>query len=228
MNKVSGIKVNCRSILVAMLLTAGFSGFPQSVASEGTQTNSPQAISAIVQPALADVQAGISNLNISHWKAPSEVRSAAQQNAASIQRDLANTLPDLLSQADASPASVPPTFAVYRNIDALYDVLLRIHQTASLAAPQRESEPLSSALQKLEAARTQLGDTILKSSQDREAQIVKLQAAIKAAVPVQIAPPVKAAVIEDGPAAAPPVRKKKKAAPKPAPGTAPPAPSPHN
>jgi hypothetical protein len=165
---------------------------------------------------LADVQRCISDLNIARWKAPTEVRNAAQQNVSSIQRDLANTLPSLLSQADASPGAVPQAFTVYRNIDALYDVLLRVNETASLAAPQNESDALYSALQKLESARRQLGDTIFNASQEREAQVVKLQAAVKAATAVQApATPAKTAVVDDGPATTPPVKKKKKPAAKP-------------
>ena len=42
-----------------------------------------------------------------------------------MQRDLTSTLPGLLTQAEASgPAVALPAFAVFRNLDALYDVLL--------------------------------------------------------------------------------------------------------
>ncbi len=140
--------------------------------------------SAIVQPALTEVQRSVSALNISRWKAPGQVKSAAQQDTGSIQRDLSDTLPGLLSKADAAPTTVPPAFVVFRNIDALYDVLLRVSQTASLAAPQGESDALFSSLNKLEAARSQLGDAILSASQQREDQVVKLEAAVRAAAAV--------------------------------------------
>jgi len=94
-------------------------------------------------------------------------------------------------------------------------VLLRVSGTASLAAAQGESDEIFATLQKLEAARTQLGDAILQASQEREAEVIKLQAAVKAVPPPQ-AVPQKPAVIDDGPAAAAPVKRKKKPAPKPA------------
>jgi len=204
------------TVLSAALFLAYLPALAQPAAVSATPIAQPMLTSAIVQPALGDVQRSISGLNIARWKAPSEVRNAAQQNAASIQRDLTNTLPALLSQADASPGVVPPAFSVYRNIDALYDVLLRVNETALLAAPQNESDTLYSALQKLEAARKQLGDTILTASQEREAQLVKLQAAVNAATAVQApATPAKTAVVDDGPATTPPVKKKKKPAAKP-------------
>jgi hypothetical protein len=173
--------------------------------------------SAILQPALTDVQRSMSALTISRWKAPNDVRNAAQQNAASIQRDLTDTLPPLLSQADAAGGSVPQAFAVYRNIDALYDVLLRVYGTSSLAAPQGEADELFSSLQRLESARTQLGDAILGASQAREAEVVRLQAAVKAAAATPApAAPAKTTVVDDGPAAST-TKKKKKPAAKPAP-----------
>ena len=180
--------------------------------------------SAIVQPAMTEVQRSISALNIPRWKAPGEVKNAAQQNAGSIQRDLSDTLPGLLSKADAAPATVPPAFAVYRNIDALYDVLLRVCGTAALAAPQGEADALFSSLNKLEDARRQLGDAILNASQQREDQVVKLEAAVRAAAAAAQAqaPPPKTTVVEDGAAPPPPTKKKRKPAAKP-PAAPPPA-----
>jgi len=202
------------SVLLAGAVTAaGQAGSPAPANPESAPATRAT-VSTMVQPALSNVQHSISGLNISRWKAPGEVRGAAQQNAASIQRDLTDTLPGLLTQADAAPGTVSPSFAVYRNIDALYDVLLRVYQTASLAAPQGEADSLRSALQQLEAARRQLGDTILNDSKEHEAQLVQLEAALKAAKEThQEAAPAKTTVVDDGPT--PPPKKKKKPAAKP-------------
>lgn len=179
--------------------------------------------SAILQPALSNVQGVTSALDISRWKAPGSVREASQQDVNSIQRDLGNTLPSLLAQADSAPDSVPLSFAVYRNLDALYDVLLRVSETADLAAPEEEADSVAASLRKLETARAALGDAILHASQRHEAQIVALQSEIRA---VRATPPPqkREIVVDDGPAGttARRVRKKattKKPAQKPAAGT---------
>src|SRR5271169_6594665 len=88
---------------LAIFLVAGLPAFPELASGLGTQggtqfpssapISSSASVSGMVQPALTDVQSSLSRVNISHWKAPNEVRSAAQQDAASIQRDLTNTLP---------------------------------------------------------------------------------------------------------------------------------------
>jgi hypothetical protein len=216
------------ALLFILFLATGFSAVAQpGVPAPAADNSAPPAAgltpSAIVQPVIANVQRTIGDLNIARWKAPNEVRGATQQNASSVQRDVVETLPGLLTQADATLDSVPPSFAVYRNLDALYDVLLRIYETAMLAAPQSEVDELSATLQRVEAARSQLGNAILETSKQHEADIVKLQAAVKAATATaQAAPPAKSNVVDDGPAAAPAVTHKKKK-PKPAAPPTPPA-----
>ena len=97
-----------------------------------------------LRPALANVQTAIGSLSVAHWKASSETRAAIQQDVASMQRDLTTTLPGLVSQAEAAgangPAALSPAFAVFRNLDALYDVLLRVTETAALAGPASDAE----------------------------------------------------------------------------------------
>lgn len=209
------LPIRIPSAIFALFLAAAASG----------QTPAPTAApvvppSTIMQPALTDVQSTTSALNISRWKAPGSVRQAVQEDIDSIQRDLGNTLPGLIAQADAAPAAVSPSFSLYRNIDALYDVLLRVSETANLAAPENEVNSVASSLQRLQSARAQLGDSILRNSQQNEAQLVALAAAARAP---KAAPDAHkgATVIDDGPGKAPTKRTSKKAAQKPAQKTAP-------
>lgn len=155
-------------------------------------------VTALLSPALADVQGTTAAISVSKWKASRDVRQAAQADVNSIQRDIGSTLPALMAQADTTPGSIPPAFAVYRNLDALYDVLLRVSQTADLAGSSREAAALASSLKRLEAARSALGDTILNTSRSHEEKIVSLEAAIRTA---RTAPgrEKKETVIDDGP-----------------------------
>lgn len=163
----------------------------------------------MLQPAITEVQSATAELNISKWKISGTVRRATQEDVNSIQRDLGGTLPGLLAQADAAPGSVPPSFAVYRNLNALYDVLLRVSQIADLAAPSDEAVAVASSLKRLEAARRALGDSILNTSQRHEAQLVALTAAVedaKTAAPERR----KETVVEDGPVKTPSKRARHK------------------
>ena len=114
-----------------------------------------------LRPALANVQTAITNLNVSHWKAPNDIRATTQQDINSMQRDLNTTLPGLLTQADAAaaasgPPALSPAFAVFRNLDALYDVMLRVTETAGLAGSASDASSLEEARAGLEDGRPNL------------------------------------------------------------------------
>jgi hypothetical protein len=155
-------------------------------------------ISANLRPALAQVSQALNSLNTRRWKAPVEVRTAADQDISSIQRDLNGTLAGLLQQSDASPSSVPAAFAAYRNVDALYDTLLRVVLTANLAASDTEASSLQAALTSLESARSTVGDSIFNASQTQQSQLIQVRAALARAASVQRAP-VTTTVVDDGP-----------------------------
>ncbi len=172
-----------------------------------------------LRPALDQVGAAVANLRIAHWKAPEDVRNSSQEDVGSIQRDLSATLPPLLAQAQAagSPSSpLAPSFAVFRNIDALYDVLLRITEMANIAGSEAEAAHLEDARASLEAARAQLANSLLAGVSSQDDQLARFRAQ-RAAAAKPAAPPPAKIVVDDGPEAAKPKHHKKKPAPTPPP-----------
>jgi hypothetical protein len=132
-----------------------------------------------------------------------------------MQRDLTTTLPGLFTQAEASgPAVLSPSFAVFRNLDALYDVLLRVTETAALAGSEADAANLEDARAGLEDGRGKLGAWLLQSIGAQDAQIARLQTS--ATHPAAAAPAPTKIVVDDGPADTPKPHKKKPA-PTPAP-----------
>ena len=167
-----------------------------------------------LRPALNQVSAAVTDLRIGRWKAPEDIRSASEGDVNSIQRDLTVTLPPLLDQAQASSSSGPlaPSFAIFRNIDALYDVLLRITEMANLAGSSVEATRLEDARAALEAARAQLANSLLAAVANQDAQIAQLRARPVPTAKAAAAAPAKI-VVDDGPEPASKHRKKKPAAP---------------
>jgi hypothetical protein len=173
---------------------------------------------ANLRPALANVQTAIGSINIARWKAPNDVRGNSQQDVASMQRDLSTTLPDLFTKAETAgsgPGALSPTFAVYRNIDALYDVLLRVSQTAALTGSSSDANLLESARAGLEDGRGKLGAWLLQAIGTQDAQIAHPQPAV--AAPVAAPAPPNKVIVEDGPTATTAKPRKKKPAATPAP-----------
>jgi hypothetical protein len=167
-----------------------------------------------LRPALANVQGAIGGLSIGHWKASSEVRSNALQDVASMQRDLTATLPGLMTQAEAAgasgPAALSPAFAVFRNLDALYDVLLRVTETAALTGPGSDASSLEDARAGLEDGRAKLGAWLLEAIGAQDAQIAHAAAPVSHQAAAPAAP--NKIVVDDGPDTPKP-RKKKPATP---------------
>jgi hypothetical protein len=204
------------------LLTLALLGAGRSAGAQGTQA--PPAAAPVpasgaapapagsavtnLRPALANVQSAISGLSIAHWKAPSTARAATQQDVASMQRDLTTTLPGLMAQAEGVGGSgaLSPSFAVFRNLDALYDVLLRVTETAALAGPASDASALEDARAGLEDARANLGAWLLQSMSAQDAQIAHLLAP----PPRPVAPPPAPTkiVVNDGPDTVKPHKKK--------------------
>jgi hypothetical protein len=172
-----------------------------------------------LRPALANVQTAITSLNVSRWKAPNDIRATTQQDINSMQRDLNTTLPPLLAQADAAaaasgPPALSPAFAVFRNLDALYDVMLRVTETAGLAGSASDASSLEEARAGLEDGRAKLGAWLLQAIGAQDAQVVRLQAPVAHPAPAPPPPPNKI-VVNDGPDTTKP--HKKKPPPNPAP-----------
>jgi electron transfer flavoprotein alpha subunit len=157
----------------------------------------------------------LASITVQKWKAPGDVRQTTAADVDSMQRDLSGTLPSLVSAAQANLSRMSPAFAVYRNVDALYDVLLRVSETAQLAG-SNDARILEQQRSDLESARTQLGAALVQATQAQDNEVIQLHTA--AATAAQAAPPSTKTVVDDGPPAKPKsTRRTRKTTPPPAP-----------
>ncbi len=159
-----------RTLLLAIPLLLAPGLHAQDSSAIQTQP-APATASSLLQPSLDQLRQSLSGLRLDKWKAPGPVRQETNGNIGSITRDLDGTLPGLLMTADAAPSTVSKNLPVFRNVDALYDVLLRIVETADLAAPDPETQTLHAALTSLDSARRTLGDAIEAAAVDSEQQL---------------------------------------------------------
>ncbi len=151
--------------------------------------------SSFVSPSLDQLRQALSSVRLDKWKAPGPVRQEASSNMGSITRDLDGTLPGLLATADAAPGVISKNLPVFRNLDALYDVLLRVVETADLSAPENDTQTLSSALLSLENSRRALGDAMEEAAVTQEAQLAAREAHAQASAPAASAA---STVVDDG------------------------------
>jgi hypothetical protein len=208
-------RLSCAALVMGMVVgsgSAGAAGLGQEqmgpvAAASAQMHNDAATITALLRPSLTNVQQAIDSVNVNRWKGSHDDRDRAEANLNSIQRDLQTTLPPMLASADAAPNAVTALFPVMRNVDALYDVLLRVVERADASAPQQQVAALEQARASLEDGRRALGDRIQSAALMQEQRIGQLQRALDAR-PAVVAPPV-------APAPAPIVRAKPKAKPRP-------------
>lgn len=161
----------------------------QPAAAPAAQPASGQTLASTLQPALDGLHQTMQGLHLDKWKGGG-VRAEAERNISSIMRDLEGALPPLVQSADAAPGSLSAAFPALRNIDALYDVVLRVYDAARVAAPGDQVEALQKTMTSLESARHAFLDQLTATADAQQKQMGELQARLKAQVaPVCPAPP---------------------------------------
>jgi hypothetical protein len=108
------------------------------------------------------------------------VREEANANISDIQRDVQTTLPSLLKDADAAPGALSQVLPLSRNVDALYDVLLRVEEGARVSAPAEQVTALQQALVTLQKARSALDLQLQETAAAQEKQVTVLRTTLQA------------------------------------------------
>jgi TolA-binding protein len=161
-------------------------------------------------------QSDLVNLRVERWKVDNSYKKQTLENVDSIQRNLHNALPDMIAQLRSAPEDVPATFKLYRNLDALYDVLGSVVEGVGAYGSKDNLQALSNDVNSFEGTRKQLAERIETLSAAKETEITRLQAELKTARAEIPAPPPKKVVVDDNAPAKKPVAKKKTTTRKPA------------
>jgi hypothetical protein len=176
-------------------------------------------------------QADLLKLRIEHWKTDGNSKKQALSNVDSIQRNLQGAMPEIIASLRATPEDLPATFKLYRNLDALYDVLGNVVELTGAFGSKDEVQTLSNDLNTFEGTRRQIAERIESLSTAKEAEIVRLRADLKTAQAAIPAEPPKKIVVDDTVPPKKPAAKKKpatKPATTPSSNAKPPASQPQN
>jgi len=172
-------------------------------------------------------QSDLTALRIERWKADAASKKQALGNVDSILRNLQNALPEIVEKLRAAPEDIPATFRLYRNLDALYDVLGSVVESTGAFGSKDDLQALANDLKGFESTRKALAERLENVSAAKEAEITRLRSDLKAAQAAIPAPPPKKIVVDDEePAKKPPVKKKPAAKPGAAPAATTAKPSP--
>jgi hypothetical protein len=161
------------------------------------------------------IEDDLSHLRIEKWKTDSGTKHQTESDVQSVQRNLQSALPSMLNDLKNSPESTPLTFKVYRNLDALYDVMNSVVESAGAFGSKDEFQSLNKDLGALEESRRAFANRMDKIANAKENEIGQLRAALQTA---RAEIPPKKTIVDDtqpAPAKKPVKRKKPASVPKP-------------
>ena len=159
-------------------------------------------------------QADMVKLRIERWKTDKNSKEQALSNVDSIQRNLQGALPEIITQLRSAPEDLPSSFKLYRNLDALYDVLGNVVELTGAFGSKDDAQSLGNDLKAFEDSRKQMASRIENLSASKEAEIVRLRTDLKKAQAVIPAEPPKKIVVDDTEPQKPAPKKKPATKPK--------------
>jgi len=170
-------------------------------------------IIANLQSASQTTQQDLSRLRIEKWKTDGNTKKQTQSDVESIMRNLQNALPGILADLKNSPENLALTFKTYRNLDALYDVMNSVVESAGAFGNKEEFQSLNNDLGAVENSRRAFAERMDKLANSKETEISQLRTELQTA---RAAAPPKKVVVDDTESSQPKkVPAKKKPVPKP-------------
>jgi TPR repeat protein len=133
--------------------------------------------SEVLQQALDEVQQAVSGVRLKKWKRGT-IREEAATNIDAILRDLHETLPGLLKEADAAPGAITNVLPVSKNVSELYDVLVHVVEASRIAGTADQANQLQQALNDLEKTRIKFGEHLQESAIAQENLLAELRSTI--------------------------------------------------
>ncbi|HXZ79318.1 MAG TPA: hypothetical protein VEG30_05265 [Terriglobales bacterium] len=185
---------------------------PSSSAAAPAATNAPAPdpttltqLQHVSQSTLADLK----SLRIEKWKADATLKNQAINSSESLQRNLSAALPGMIDQVRVLPASFPANFKLYRNVNALCDVLSELTNTARVFGTRDEYQSLSHDNDNLKEIRRLMGDRMENLANYKENLLVKLQTQVQSQAQAPPAPTLpKKIVVDDTATQKKPAKKK--------------------
>jgi hypothetical protein len=152
-----------------------------------------------LQSASGATDATISRLKVEKWKADGNSKRQAESNAESIQRNLRSALPGLMSSVRSSPQDMAAEFKLYRNLNALYDVMSSLTESAGAFGPKGDYDALAQQLEVFDSVRRNLGDSLEQLATSTQSQVEQLRTQVRTlqAQATAAAPPKKTVVDDD-------------------------------
>ena len=128
------------TLLIVLLMVSGASAQTKTPSVAGSSTSGKAAVLAPI-PAIAPLLDGLQQaaqaatarlmeLRIDKWKGSSADKDRYQENSQALQRNMVYALPEIMNEVRRAPEDLSSNFKLYRNLDALHDVLANLTAAA--------------------------------------------------------------------------------------------------
>jgi hypothetical protein len=173
------MKVLCAVVVTFVLAAAAQTAQPAPQPPQQAQ-NPPVDLNlllATIEQTSGSSVAQIQAMRIDKWKTDSSQKQRAQQNAESLVRNLQAALPTMVAAARQQPQSFSANFKLYRNLAALYDVMLPLTESAGAFGQKGEFQAIGEQLQRWDEIRRNYGDYLEQLAARKDAAQAAAQSA---------------------------------------------------
>src|SRR6476661_8787724 len=162
------------AVIFVLMFCAGIRAFAQQapVNPQGQPTPQGEDLNAIlqqVQQATSSANVNIGKLRIEKWKTDSQQKQQMQQVADSLQKNITNAVPGLISDVQTSRGGVLASFKLYHNLNVVYEFLSSMAEAAGAFGKREEYQPLEGDATALDTARQNLSIYIEQAAGKMEA-----------------------------------------------------------
>jgi hypothetical protein len=162
---------SARAIIFILIFCLGLSVMAQQApmnppAPQPTDLNT---ILLQIQQATSSANANIGKLRIEKWKTDNQEKQQMQQVADSLQKNISNAVPGLISDVQTSRGGVLASFKLYHNLNVVYEFLSSMAEAAGAFGKKEEYQPLEGDATALDTVRQNLSTYIEQAAGKMEA-----------------------------------------------------------
>jgi hypothetical protein len=164
-----------KALIFVLMLSAALGAMAQTQAPARPQIQATPPVADLnptllqIQQATSSASVNIGKLRIEKWKTDSQQRQQMQQVADSLQKNIANAVPGLISDVQSSRGGVLASFKLYHNLNVLYEFLSSMAEAAGAFGKKEEYQPLEGDAAALDTARQNLSTYIEQAAGKMEA-----------------------------------------------------------
>jgi len=164
-----------------------------------------------------DTVMNLGRVRVDKWKTDDRFKNQAKANSESLQRNLTAAMPTLIQAVRTNPNSIAAAVKLYRNLNAVYDVLESFSESTGAFGSKDDYNALARDTANLDNIRRSLADQLEQMATAHDAQRIANEVAAQAQQQQAAAAPPKRVIVDDNaPAKKSTTTKKKTTTTKPA------------